>query len=105
MLPLFISQSLAQRILRTGKFINFFRVCCDDRGWADAATEAAAAAGTTTRRGGLGYGKTDALAALVIKAVKRIDKHLLNVIYKTYKFKEHCLAIKRYLLLGQGDFV
>ncbi|XP_031256517.1 gamma-tubulin complex component 3 [Pistacia vera] len=105
MLPSFISQSLAQRILRTGKSINFLRVCCDDRGWADAATESAAAAGTTTRRGGLGYGETDALESLVIEAAKRIDKHLLDVIYKRYKFKEHCLAIKRYLLLGQGDFV
>lgn len=105
MLPSFISQSLAQRILRTGKSINFLRVCCDDRGWAEAATEAATAAGTSTRRGSLGYGETDALETLVIEAAKRIDKHLLDVIYKRYKFREHCLAIKRYLLLGQGDFV
>ncbi|EXC30855.1 Gamma-tubulin complex component 3-like protein [Morus notabilis] len=105
MLPSFISQSLAQRILRTGKSINFLRVCCDDRGWADAATEAAAAAGTSTSRGGLGYGKTDALESLVDEAAKRIDEHLLDVMYNRYKFKEHCLAIKRYLLLGQGDFV
>ncbi|KAL5545439.1 hypothetical protein UlMin_005126 [Ulmus minor] len=105
MLPSFIPQSLAQRILRTGKSINFLRVCCDDRGWADAATEAAAAAGTSTRRGGLGYGETDALESLVDGAAKRIDKHLLDVIHNHYKFKEHCLAIKRYLLLGQGDFV
>ncbi|CAL1372363.1 unnamed protein product [Linum trigynum] len=105
MLPSFISQSLAQRILRTGKSINFLRVCCDDRGWADAATEAAAAAGTSTRRGSLGYGETDALENLVAEAAKRIDKHLLDVMYSRYKFKEHCLAIKRYLLLGQGDFV
>lgn len=105
MLPSFISQSLAQRILRTGKSINFLRVCCEDHGWADAATEAAAAAGTTTRRGSLGYGETDALESLIDGAAKRIDKHLLDVMYKRYKFKEHCLAIKRYLLLGQGDFV
>lgn len=105
MLPSFISPSLAKRILRTGKSINFLRVCCEDRGWADAATEAAAAAGTTTGRGGLGYGETDALELLVAEAAKRIDKHLLEVIYERYKFKDHCLAIKRYLLLGQGDFV
>ncbi|KAF6165520.1 hypothetical protein GIB67_015843 [Kingdonia uniflora] len=105
MLPSFISQSLAQRILRTGKSINFLRVCCEDQGWADAALEAAAAVGTTTRRGGLGYGETDALEALVVEAAKRIDKHLIDVMYDRYKFKDHCLAIKRYLLLGQGDFV
>ncbi|XP_038702306.1 gamma-tubulin complex component 3-like isoform X2 [Tripterygium wilfordii] len=105
MLPSFISQLLAQRILRTGKSINFLRVCCDDRGWAAAATDAAAAAGTTTGRGSLGYGETGALESLVAEAAKRIDRHLLDVMYNRYKFKEHCLAIKRYLLLGQGDFV
>ncbi|KAL8258670.1 hypothetical protein R6Q59_026623 [Mikania micrantha] len=105
MLPSFISQSLARRILRTGKSINFLRVCCGDRSWADAATQAAAATGTTTRRGGLGYGETDALESLVTEAAKRIDKHLMDVVYNQYRFKEHCLAIKRYLLLGQGDFV
>ncbi|KAJ8532757.1 hypothetical protein K7X08_015646 [Anisodus acutangulus] len=105
MLPAFITQTLAKQILRTGKSINFLRVCCDDRGWADAAAEAATAVGTTTTRGSLGYGETDALESLVTEAAKRIDKHLLELMHKRYKFKEHCLAIKRYLLLGQGDFV
>ncbi|RAL48519.1 hypothetical protein DM860_005943 [Cuscuta australis] len=105
MLPSFISQSLAQQILRTGKSINFLRVCCEDGGWAEAAKEAAAAAGTTTSRGSLRYGETDALESLVTEAARRIDKHLLDVMHNRYKFKEHCFAIKRYLLLGQGDFV
>ncbi|CAK8543388.1 unnamed protein product [Lathyrus sativus] len=105
MLPSFISASLAQRILRTGKSINFLRVCCEDRGWAHAATEVATDTGAAARRGGFGYGETDTLESLVDEASKRIDKHLLDVIYERYKFKEHCLAIKRYLLLGQGDFV
>lgn len=105
MLPSFISPSLAQRILRTGKSINFLRVCCEDCGWSDAATEATTATRATARRGGFGYGETDTLESLVDKASKRIDKHLLDVMYKRYKFKDHCLAIKRYLLLGQGDFV
>jgi len=105
MLPSFIPPSLAQRILRTGKSINFLRVCCEDRGWADAATEVITDNEVTARRGGFGYGETDTLEFLVDKAAERIDKHLLDVIFKRYKFKEHCLAIKQYLLLGQGDFV
>uniref|UniRef100_A0A1J3HHD2 Gamma-tubulin complex component 3 n=1 Tax=Noccaea caerulescens TaxID=107243 RepID=A0A1J3HHD2_NOCCA len=67
----FVSPSLAQRILRTGKSSNFLRVCFDDHGWADAASEAAEASGATTRRGGLGYGETDALEHLVSEAAKR----------------------------------
>ena len=50
----------------------------------------------------IGYGETDALEALVVEAAKRIDRHLMDVIHKRYRFKDHCLAIKRYLLLGQG---
>eukprot|EP01018_Ginkgo_biloba_P005129 Gb_19455 [translate_table: standard] len=105
MLPSFIPEPLAKRILRTGKSINFLRVCCEDQGWAAAAAEAAAAAGTSTRRGGLGYGETEALETLVVEAAKRIDRHLIDIMYDQYKFREHCLAIKRYLLLGQGDFI
>ena len=45
------------------------------------------------------------LESLVIETTKRIDKHLMHVIYELYKFKEHCLAIKHYFLLRQGDFV
>ncbi|KAJ1396056.1 Gamma-tubulin complex component protein [Sesbania bispinosa] len=105
MLPSFISPSLAQRILRTGKSINFLRVCCEDRGWAHAANEVATDTGATARRGGFGYGETDTLESLVDEAAKRIDKHLLDVIYKRYKFKEHCLAIKRYLCLAKVIFV
>uniref|UniRef100_K4AH76 Gamma tubulin complex component protein N-terminal domain-containing protein n=1 Tax=Setaria italica TaxID=4555 RepID=K4AH76_SETIT len=77
MLPALISPVLAQRILRTGKAVNFLRVCCDDSCWAAAAAEAAAYVGTTTSRGGLGYAETDALEALV-EATKRIDTHLMG---------------------------
>jgi gamma-tubulin complex component 3 len=79
MLLAFISPVLAQRILRTGKSINILRICCDDNGWADAGSEAAAQVGTTTSRGGIGYGKIDALEALVVEAAKRIDRHLMDV--------------------------
>ncbi|KAK9053718.1 hypothetical protein SSX86_024792 [Deinandra increscens subsp. villosa] len=102
MLPSFISKSLANRILRTGKSINFLKVCCEDHSWADLATEATSISPT---RGGLGYGETNALESLVTEAEYRIDKHLMHTIFSRYKFKDHCLAIKRFILLGQGDFV
>ncbi|KAJ7547158.1 hypothetical protein O6H91_08G072500 [Diphasiastrum complanatum] len=105
MLPSFIPEPLAQRILRTGKSINFLRVCCEDQGWATAAADALAAAGTPAGGGGIGYGETETLEALVVEAAARIDRHLIRIIYDQYKFREHCLAIKRYLLLGQGDFI
>lgn len=38
-------------------------------------------------------------------AAAQIDKHLLNTIFTKYGFVKHCDALKRYLLLGQGDFI
>ncbi|KAI3733048.1 hypothetical protein L1987_64263 [Smallanthus sonchifolius] len=106
MLPCFISKSLANRILRTGKSINFLKVCCEDHSLADLATDLAIdTTSTNPARRGLGYGETNALESLVTEAEKRIDKHLMYAIFNRYKFKYHCLAIKCFVLLGQGDFV
>ncbi|BBM99355.1 gamma-tubulin complex component 3 [Marchantia polymorpha subsp. ruderalis] len=106
MLPSFIPEPLAKRILRTGKSINFLRVCCEDQGWARAAAAAVATVRASANGGGgLGYGETEALESLVVEAAGRIDRHLIQIVYNRYKFRDQCLAIKRYLLLGQGDFI
>ena len=34
-----------------------------------------------------------------------MSKRLLETLFKKYKFVEHLHAIRRYLLLGQGDFI
>lgn len=34
-----------------------------------------------------------------------MNHRVLEVMFKKYKFQEHCNALKRYLLLGQGDFI
>ena len=36
---------------------------------------------------------------------KETSRHLLDVLYDKYKFVEHLKAMRRYLLLGQGDFI
>lgn len=46
-----------------------------------------------------------ALGKLVESADARISARLLATIFGRYRFREHCLAIKQYLLLGQGDFI
>ena len=38
-------------------------------------------------------------------AAAAIDKHLLETIYTKHSLVKHCNALKRYLLLGQGDFI
>ena len=36
---------------------------------------------------------------------KETSQHLLEVLHTKYKFMDHLKAMRRYLLLGQGDFI
>lgn len=54
---------------------------------------------------GLSYGEIEALETMVNLVAEKTNKRVLELLFKKYQFEEHCLAIKRYLLLGQGDFI
>jgi gamma-tubulin complex component 3 len=42
----------------------------------------------------------------ILSETFRIVNHQLNsTLFSKYKLFEHCFALKRYLLLGQGDFI
>ncbi|KAK9833447.1 hypothetical protein WJX81_006327 [Elliptochloris bilobata] len=99
--PPFIPPALAHKLLRAGKSLNFLRECCGDVVLAQglARTTMAAAAAQ------LSYGQTADLEALVDAAAAGIDRHVTSVLLGKHRFVAHCDAIKRYLLLGQGDFV
>eukprot|EP00850_Spirogloea_muscicola_P019099 SM000183S03993 [mRNA] locus=s183:284396:289670:- [translate_table: standard] len=103
MLPTFISRSMALKILRCGKSINFLKRCCNDGGWMEAADGAVASLGIEDVK--IAYGKTEALELMVEKVSSQIDQYLLKVMLDKYKFMEHCGAFKRYFLLGQGEFI
>lgn len=49
--------------------------------------------------------QTGALESLVSDVSGRLDRVLLEQLFGRYRLLEHLDAIKRYLLLGQGDFV
>jgi len=34
-----------------------------------------------------------------------VNAQVLHLLFERHKFRQHCDAIRRYLLLGQGDFV
>ncbi|KAG2385873.1 hypothetical protein C9374_003022 [Naegleria lovaniensis] len=98
MVPLFIDQELAYKILRTGKSINFIRQCCKDAEWAmDSHTI------STTE--GLGFYNISKLENVVDNVAKVANRRVTELVFNQYKFMMHCTAIKQYLLLGQGDFI
>jgi len=99
LLPMFISDEVAKQILLIGKSINFIHQSCSDREWA---LDPNTLAGLDE---GLEYGEMTVLEQMVNLVAEKVNKHVLSLLFDKYQFKDHCLAIKRYLLLGQGDFI
>eukprot|EP00051_Salpingoeca_urceolata_P028327 m.486294 g.486294 ORF g.486294 m.486294 type:complete len:857 (+) comp24292_c0_seq1:160-2730(+) len=96
MLPSFISDDLSRKILLIGKSINFIRHACQDRGRIVGLTHALA--------DGLNFGELDAWGEVIDKISTVTSSRLLELLARKYELMKHLDAIRRYLLLGQGDF-
>ncbi|CAD7697869.1 unnamed protein product [Ostreobium quekettii] len=101
MLPAYISEPLARQILRAGKTINFLRERCQDGEWVQERATEAQASGMVSAANG----QMEGLQGLVDGASASVDQRLLDILFQKYSFSQHCEAMKRYLLLGQGDFI
>ena len=53
----------------------------------------------------LKYGDIIALESSIDATYTATSQRLLNILFTKFKLKEHLTALKRYLLLGQGDFI
>ena len=47
----------------------------------------------------------DGWDTLIVTAADSINQHVVSTLLKKYALVKHCDALRRYLLLGQGDFV
>ncbi|KAG0213595.1 Gamma-tubulin complex component 3 [Mortierella sp. GBA30] len=96
MLPAFIGMPLATKILSIGKSLNFLRHKCDDASW-------------LLDRHGVGkslkYGDIAELEGSIDAAYISTSQRLLHLLSTKFKLVDHLTAIKRYILLGQGDFI
>lgn len=45
------------------------------------------------------------LASRVEFTARQANRHLVSLLMEHYALQEHCLALRRFMLLGQGDFV
>lgn len=104
MIPTFISTDQAKRILLTGKSINYLRQVCQDRspttGW-----EAAMSVDMTQAEWMFTQDLSNNFLNMIDTVYKDTSRHLLDVLHGKYKFMDHLKAMRRYLLLGQGDFI
>eukprot|EP00795_Rhopilema_esculentum_P016861 gene16861-8336_t len=132
MIPSFIPRNLATKILNIGKSINFLRVVCKDRG--PIGDQALINSGKDSGFSqDLQEFTRSALEEIIDVVYKKTSKRLLEVLFNKYQFLDHlqddcmshskverhrpqcgrfCMqtelshgAMRRYLLLGQGDFI
>jgi len=107
MIPKFLSLSWVKKILATGKSINFLRRVCDD-----------ATSNIANREKVMNMLDKQCSAAnlfeenhdnKLLEAVQlcytETSALVLNTLFKRYKLVDHFSAMRKYMLLGQGDLI
>ncbi|CAK9781244.1 unnamed protein product [Cutaneotrichosporon oleaginosum] len=97
MMPGFINEDFGKKIFSTGRSLNFTRYHCYDSDWV------AEQAGSGSSA--LKYSDLNGLEHSIDVAYSKASKHLLETFYDKYHLMDHLTALKRYLMLGAGDFV
>ncbi|KAJ1547272.1 Gamma-tubulin complex component 3 [Nowakowskiella sp. JEL0078] len=99
MVPTFVLKSMAKKIFLIGKSLNFIRYSCSE---ADFILELSRSVNGETV---LEYGDNRLLEKSVDTLYSSTCKKLLDLLFDRFHLKEHLMALRRYLLLQQGDFV
>ncbi|KAL5333866.1 Spc98 family-domain-containing protein [Aspergillus crustosus] len=97
MVPSIITQEFAKKVFLIGKSLNFIRYGCGDSGWVEAYSKEASKE--------LRYGDTASLETSIDEAYKTTMARLIYLMDDKFKLFDHLHALKKYLLLGQGDFI
>ncbi|CAN0413486.1 unnamed protein product, partial [Ectocarpus sp. 12 AP-2014] len=100
LLPKFIDQEVAVKILTIGKAINFLRRLCGDSEWIMGPMAKATAQATR-----LEYGNTTSLRAVVESCSALTNARLVHLMLGPYRLKSHLRVLKKFLLHGQGDLM
>ncbi|KAI4276985.1 MAG: hypothetical protein L6R38_005538, partial [Xanthoria sp. 2 TBL-2021] len=97
MIPSIITEEFARKVFLIGKSLNFIRYSCGDSTWVEAYCKDASRE--------LHYGDTATLEISIDKAYKTTMARLIELMDNKFQLFEHLRALKKYLLLGQGDFI
>lgn len=97
MVPSIITQDFAKKVFLIGKSLNFIRYGCGDSGWVEAYSKEASKE--------LHYGDTASLETSIDEAYKTTMARLIHLMDDKFRLFDHLHALKKYLLLGQGDFI
>lgn len=102
MQPRFVSDALAEEILTAGKTVAFLREMCGDSEWAEVMAGSSATA--LESQGGT-FQRLAWLQTAVADVRRTVGGRLLEVVMQREGLVGHLAAVRRYILLSQGDFV
>ncbi|XP_056443702.1 gamma-tubulin complex component 3 [Gadus macrocephalus] len=105
MIPSFITMDQSHKVLLIGKSINFLHQVCHDRTPPGKITPASKSADTPSDAAELLWDLEGAFQGKIDAAYFDTSRYLLNVLNRDYLLLDHLQAMRRYLLLGQGDFI
>jgi len=97
MVPTIMTQDFANKVFLIGKSLNFIRYGCEDSAWVESYSKNASRE--------LRYGDTASLETSIDEAYKATMARLIHLLNFKFKLQDHLTALKKYLLLGQGDFI
>ena len=97
MVPSIVSEDFADKVFLIGKGLNFIRYGCGDGAWVENYSKEASRE--------LRYGDTALLATSIDEAYKMVMARLITLMEDKFALYSHLQALKKYLLLGQGDFI
>lgn len=97
MIPSIMTEEFAGKVFLIGKSLNFIRHGCGDSGWVEQYSKQASRE--------LRYGDTATLESSIDEAYKTTMARLIHLMNDKFHLQAHLAALKKYLLLGQGDFI
>lgn len=103
-LPSFIPHNLAKKILTAGKSINFLREVCQDKSPIKGREELKQCFENNVEDL-LAPRHDTKLHGMIDSVYLNTSKKVMDIALGTYRLLEHLQAMRKYLLLGQGDFI
>ncbi|XP_038617906.1 gamma-tubulin complex component 3 isoform X2 [Tachyglossus aculeatus] len=105
MIPSFITTDQSRKVLLIGKSINFLHQVCHDQTPTAKMIAVTKPAESPKDAADLFTDLENAFQGKIDEAYFETSKYLLDVLNKKYNLLDHMQAMRRYLLLGQGDFI
>ena len=97
LIPSIITNTFANKVFLIGKSLNFIRHGCNDSAWVEQYSKEISKE--------LRYGDTERLEASIDEAYKTTMARLMHLLNQRFQLQAHLAALKKFLLLGQGDFI